>query len=59
MIITVIAVRMVQVTVDQVIDVITVRYSFVPASRTVNVIRIVTATRVGGCASVRIGLADF
>ena len=43
MIITVIAVRMVQVTVHEVVDVIAVRHGLMTTTGAVNVIRIVTA----------------
>lgn len=48
-----------QVTINQVIDVITVRNRFVTATGTVNVTGIVAGTLVGGSASVRIRVGHF
>ncbi|WP_196766882.1 hypothetical protein [Burkholderia territorii] len=56
-VITVVAMRMMKAAVDQVIDVIAVRYSLVPATRTVHMSRLmVTAVR---CTFVRIFRADL
>lgn len=59
MIVAMIAMGMVKVTVDKVVDVVAVRYRFVPASGTVNVVRIVPLTGVSGRAAARIGVGDF
>lgn len=59
MVITMVTVRVMQVTIDQIIDVITVRYRFVTASGTVHVARVVAAAVVLGGASDGIGLGDF
>jgi hypothetical protein len=55
MIIAVIPVGMMQVSVDQIVDVIAVRHRLVPASRTVHVPAVVSAAAVLGRAPVRIG----
>ena len=59
MIITVIAVRMVQVTVHEVVDVISVRHGLMTTTGAVNVIRIVAAAGVGGGASIRVSITHF
>ena len=59
MIIAMIAVRMVQVAVDEVIDMVAVRDRFMTASRTVNVAGIVTAAVVRWSADGGVGVADF
>ena len=59
MIVTVIAVRMMQVTVDEIVNVISMRHSLMTATRTVDVIRIVATAGVGGGASVRVGVTHF
>jgi hypothetical protein len=55
MIIAVIPVGMMQVSVDQIVDVIAVRHRLVPASRTVHVPAVVPAAPVLRRAPVRIG----
>jgi hypothetical protein len=45
-VVAVIAVRMVQVTVDAIIDVVPVRHGFVTACRSVDVSRIMAATEI-------------
>ncbi|MEX3690629.1 hypothetical protein AB3X91_16100 [Paraburkholderia sp. BR14263] len=57
MVIAVVAVRVVEMAVDQIIDVIAMRYRFVSAARAVDVARFM-ATAVG-CAFVRILCADL
>ncbi|MCH2097921.1 MAG: hypothetical protein MK142_05990, partial [Pseudomonadales bacterium] len=57
MVIAVITVRVVQVAVDEVVDVIAVRYCLVAATRTVHVICLVTAAVVGP-TTLRIRFAD-
>ena len=59
MIIAVITVRMVKMPIDEIVDVISVRYRFVSTARTVYVIGIVSPADVIGCAVGRIGVADF
>jgi hypothetical protein len=58
-IVAVAAVRMVEVTVDQVVDVIAVRHRLVAARRAMLVSRAVRAAVVGRRASGRIGRPDF
>ena len=58
-VITVIAVGMMQVTVDQVVDVIAVRYRLMTASGAVHMVRGMGAACVSGCTRVRIHVADF
>ena len=55
MIITVITVRMVQMAVDKVIDMVAVRHCFVTAIGSVNVVGVVPITLVTGRASRWIG----
>ena len=59
MVIAMITMRMMQMAVDQVIDVIAVRYRFVSASGTVDVSRLVAAATVVRCASFRIFRANL
>lgn len=59
MIIAVIAVGVVQVTVDQVVDVVAVGNRFVSTIRAVNVVRIVTPTIVTGGTIVGVGRGHF
>jgi hypothetical protein len=54
-----IAVRMMQVAVDEVVDVIAVRYRFVPASRRVHMPRFMAAAVVVRRTTVRIFCADL
>jgi hypothetical protein len=58
-VITVIAVRMMKVAVDQVVDVITMRYRFVSAARPVDMARIMGAAVMARCTSVRVLCADL
>jgi hypothetical protein len=53
-VVAVIAVRMVQVTVDEIIDVVPMRYGFVTARRAVDVARVMAATIVIRCTLVGI-----
>jgi hypothetical protein len=57
-VVAVIAVRMVQVTVDAIIDVVPVRHGFVTACRSVDVSRIMAATAVTRCTLVGIFRTD-
>ena len=59
MVVAVITVRVMQVTVDKIIDVVTMRYGLVTATGTMDMIRIVTTTLVRWRAAIRIGLAHF
>ena len=59
MIIAVIAVRMVKMPIDKIVDVISVRHRFVSAARTVNMIGIMSPAGVTGRAAFRIGVADI
>jgi hypothetical protein len=58
MIITMVAVRMVQMPIDEVVDVIPVRNSFVPAVRSMNVVGIVSAAGMFRSTGFRICVAD-
>jgi hypothetical protein len=58
-VVAVIAVRMVQMTVDEVIHMITVRHRLVPAIGAVNVARLVTGTLVRRRAGVWVGVRHF
>jgi hypothetical protein len=58
MIVAVVAVRVVQVAVDQVVDVIAVWNRFVAAARPMHVARFVRAAGMTGRASVRIAVAQ-
>lgn len=51
--------RMMEVTVDQIVDVIAVRNGFVPTSGAMHMIRIVAAALVGRRAASGVRLADF
>jgi len=57
-IVAVVAVRVVQMTVDEVIDVITVRDGWMPAIRAVRVVRCMPVARMTGRASIRVGPTD-
>ena len=54
MIVAMVAVRMMQMPVDQIVDVVSVRHRLVPAPRTMNVPRLVSAALVTGRTRVRI-----
>jgi hypothetical protein len=58
-IVTVITVRMMQVPIDQIINVVTMGKRFVPTARTVFVLLIVAATDMAGRAPVGIPRADI
>lgn len=58
MVIAVVAMRMVQVAVDQIVDVIAVRDWFVPAARPVDMVLGVAIAGMGGSAIGRIGAVD-
>jgi hypothetical protein len=58
-VITVIAVRMMKVAVDQIVDMIAMRYRFVSAARPVDMVRIMGATVMARCTSVRVLCADL
>jgi hypothetical protein len=58
-VVAVIAVRMVEMSVYEVVNVVAMRHRFVSASRAVNMIRIVSLASVCGCAASRIGVADL
>ena len=58
MVVTVVAVGMVQVSVDEVVDVIAVRHGVVTASGPMLVTGLVLQGRLGRCASVRVLLID-
>ena len=57
-VVAVIAVRMVQMTVDQVIDVVAVRHRFMPAARPMHMTGAMAGTVVLRRAAVRVGGAD-
>ena len=59
MVVAVIAVRMVKMPIDEIVDVVAVRYRFVSAARTMNVIGIVSPTSVFGRTTGRVGVADL
>jgi hypothetical protein len=59
MIVTVIAVEMVQVTFDEIIDMITVGYHLVPATGTVFMTNLVAAAVVIGSAVLRVRRINF
>ena len=59
MIIAVIAVWMVKMSVDQIVDVVAVRHWFVSASRTVYMAGIVSPASVIGCAARRVRIANL
>jgi hypothetical protein len=59
MIVTMIAVRMVQVAVHEIVDVIAVRHSLMSAIRTVYVRGLVTLAFVVRCAAIRVLRTDF
>ena len=59
MIVAVIAVRMVQMPIDEVVDVVAVGHRFVSASRTMCMIGIVSRAPMLRCAVGRIGVTDF
>ena len=58
MIVAVVAVRMVEMPIDEVVDVIAVRHGLVAASGTVDVVRIVPRAAMLGGAADRVGLVD-
>jgi len=58
-VVAVVAVGMMQVTVDKVVDVIAVRYRFMTTSGAVNVIRIVATTLMRRRAAIGIGLTHL
>ena len=58
MIVAVIAMRMVQVAVDEIVDVVPMRYRFVTAARAMDVTRLMAATVVIRCALVGIRCID-
>lgn len=58
-IVTVVAVRVMQVAVDQIIDVVAVRHRFMPATRSVHVASFVPGTTMVRCAAVGITLRYF
>ena len=58
-VVAMIAVGMVKVPVYQVVDVVAVRNGFMPASRTVNMVGIVSPACVFGCAAGGILVVDF
>lgn len=59
MIIAVIAVRMVQMAVDEIVDMITVRNRFVAAARAMNVSSVMSGAAMVGRATIRILVAHF
>lgn len=54
MIIAMVAVRMVQVAIDQIVDVVAMRHRFVTASGPMLVVGIVTSTAMIRCATIRV-----
>jgi len=58
-VVAMIAMRMMQVAVDQIVQVIAMRHGVVPASRTVHVPRLVPTALVIGRAAIRVGRRDF
>lgn len=59
MVIAVIAMLVMQATIDKIIDVIAMGHRFVPASRAMHMVRVVTGTGLSMIAAVGVGLADF
>jgi hypothetical protein len=59
MIVTMIAVRMVQMVVNEIVDVIAVRHSLMSATGTVSMRRLVTLASVVRCAAIRVLRIDF
>jgi hypothetical protein len=59
MIVAMVAVRMMEMSVDQVVHVIAMRHRFVPASGLMHVGSVVTTATMLGCAPVRIGRREF
>jgi hypothetical protein len=59
MIVTMIAVRMVQVVIHEIVDVIAVRHSLMSAIGTVYMRRLVAVTSVVRCAAIRVLRTDF
>ena len=59
MIITVITMRMMQVTIDKIIDMVAVRNGFVPTTGAVHVTFLVSAAFVAGRAAIGICVGDF
>ena len=58
MVVTLVAVGMVQVSVNQVVDVVAMRYSLVTAVRAVNMAGLMTAAVVA-CTPTRVGIGDL
>lgn len=56
MIVTMVAVRMVEMAVDEVVRVIAMRYGFMAAPWPMHVGRVVSATSVLWCATIRVGV---
>ena len=59
MVVTVIAMRMVKMPIDQIIDVVAVRHCFMSATRSVNMVGIVSLADMSRRAAVGIGVADL
>jgi hypothetical protein len=59
MVITVIAMRMMKVTIDKVVNVISVWDRFMTTARTMNVIGVVAAALMSWGAAIGVGFADF
>lgn len=59
MVVAVIAVRMVKMSVNEIVDVVAMRHRLVSAAWTVNVLGIVSPASMSGRAPGRIGVADF
>jgi len=59
MVIAVITVRVMQMSIDQVIDVIAVGNRFVAAARAMDVIGVMATALMCWCAGIRIGFAHF
>ena len=59
MVVAVIAMRMVKMPIHQIVNVVAVRHRFVPATRAMYVIGIVSPARVSRRAAGRIGVADL
>lgn len=59
MVITVITVRVMQMSIDQVIDVIAVGNRFVAAARAMDMIGVMATALMCWCAGIRIGFAHF
>ncbi len=59
MIVAVITMGVMEMAVDKIVDMVSVRHGFVPAARPVYMIRLVARTAMFGRASIRIFLRDF